>query len=309
MTALAAPGAVTWIDVLKGGNYDPPNDNQAHAAGIDLVGDSSHAMLRAYRSGAGGSDSSTIYYFQALVGKNPGTISFYLGLDVTGDGLGDVFIEAKYFSTGSGTAPELHYHIADPSKAQTSPSTTGWVNSSTDANIELTLSSTDSYVARTVTAYDLDANGWPDYYITFGFTLSSLQAFASNALGVSVDGSSIKVLYGFTATSQTANGDIGGINDQTADLTASWPSLGSRIGEYLDTVSTVGLVSSGPVTGTIDISTATDSGSNDTATNNALPALTFTGDSGLTITLKGPGGSTLAAGQYSVSFDAGTRSC
>jgi len=50
MTALAAPGAVTWIDVLKGGNYDPPNDNQAHAAGIDLVGDSSHAMLRAYRS-------------------------------------------------------------------------------------------------------------------------------------------------------------------------------------------------------------------------------------------------------------------
>lgn len=217
-----------------------------------------------------------------------------------------MFIEAKYFSTGSGTAPELRYHIADPSKAGTSPSTTGWQNSSTDANIELALSSTDSYVARTVTAYDLDANGWPDYYMTFGFTLSSLQAFASNAFGVSVDGSSIKVLYGFTATSQTANGDIGGINDQTADLTASWPSLGSRIGDYLDTVSTVGLVSSGPVTGTIDISTATDSGSNDTATNNALPVLTFTGDTGLTITLKGPGGSTLAAGQYSVSFDAGT---
>lgn len=58
-------------------------------------------------------------------------------------------------------------------------------------------------------------------------------------------------------------------------------------------------------TGSIDITTATDSGANDALTNNGLPVITFTGEPNLTVTLKGPDGTTLAAGQYSVAFTAG----
>ncbi|MEN9776030.1 MAG: hypothetical protein RL322_3100, partial [Pseudomonadota bacterium] len=60
-----------------------------------------------------------------------------------------------------------------------------------------------------------------------------------------------------------------------------------------------------PVTGALDITTATDTGANDTNTGNSLPILTFSGEPGLAITLKGADGSLLAPSQYSVSYAPG----
>jgi hypothetical protein len=53
--------------------------------------------------------------------------------------------------------------------------------------------------------------------------------------------------------------------------------------------------------GPLDITAATDSGADDLLTNNGNPILTFTGESGLTISVNGPDGNPLPAGTYSVS--------
>ena len=63
-----------------------------------------------------------------------------------------------------------------------------------------------------------------------------------------------------------------------------------------------------PVVGSLDITTATDTGSNDTSTGNGNPVITFSGEAGLTISLVGADGSTLLTQgtQYTVSYSGGT---
>lgn len=64
-----------------------------------------------------------------------------------------------------------------------------------------------------------------------------------------------------------------------------------------------------PETSAFDMTNATDSGSSDSdeVTNSGLPVLTFTGESGLAIALKGPDNTTLTANtHYTLTYDAAT---
>jgi VCBS repeat-containing protein len=227
----APPGGSTWRDVMVGSNYDPSNDQQANSK-QDLVGDASNAMLQATQDAT--DPSNPVYYFRARYGDTAliGT-SFYLAMDVNGDMVADVFVEAQVASNG---ATKLVYHAVDPTKAGTGPSTTGWLNSSNDTSKELTASTTASYVAVSSAGTDLDASSsGTDSWLTFGFTLNSLKSFSPAA---SVTGSTTMVLYAFTATSQTANGDIAGVNDNTANLSLTWAQLGLGISTSLETITT-----------------------------------------------------------------------
>ncbi|MFM2119809.1 MAG: hypothetical protein RL722_1277, partial [Pseudomonadota bacterium] len=228
---LAAPSvSLTWHDVMVGTQYDPANDQQANSK-QDLVGDATYAMLQATQDATNAANPT--YFFRARFGDAAVTgTSFYLALDTSGDQLADVFVEAKVAANGSTL---LAYHAVDPSAAGTGPSNTGWLSSPSDTSQELTASTSASYVAVSSAGTDLDANSSTDSWVTFGFTLNSLKTFGPAA---SVTGSTGMVLYAFTSTSQTANGDIAGVNDQTDDLSLTWTQLGLGVSTSLNAVTT-----------------------------------------------------------------------
>ncbi|MFM2058345.1 MAG: hypothetical protein RLY71_2730, partial [Pseudomonadota bacterium] len=231
VTTLAAPsGSATWHNVMIGSNYDPANDQQANA-GQDLVGSAAAAMLQSTRDNT--DPNNPVYYFRARFGDaGVNGTSFYLALDVNGDSKADVFVEAKVAANNS---TSLYYHAVDPSKAGTGPSNTGWLNSANDTTQQMTALTSESYVAVGSASTDLDSNSQTDSWITFGFTLNSLKSFTPSS---GISGSTGMVLYAFTSTSQTANGDIAGVNDQTANLNQTWQQLGLGISTSLDTITT-----------------------------------------------------------------------
>ncbi len=68
----------------------------------------------------------------------------------------------------------------------------------------------DAFIQAYDASTDLDSNGETDSWIEFAFTEEAIKSFASDALGLSIDGDSSIALYTFTSTSQTANnGDRG----------------------------------------------------------------------------------------------------
>jgi len=225
------PPTGTWLNVMIGSNYDP-NDDQQSNSGQDLVGDATNAMLQAQRTGSSNADYT--YFFRARYGDaNVSGTSFYLAMDTTGDRIADIFIEAKVASNGTTT---LYYHKIDPSKTGTGPSNTGWLNSTNDSTVQMTAAAADSLVTVTSAGTNLDGGtSGIDSWVTFGFKLTSLQSFAPAA---GMTGDTGTILYAFTSTSQTANGDIAGINDRTADLTKTWSDLGLGIQTSLNTITT-----------------------------------------------------------------------
>ena len=228
----------TWQPMIKQENFDP-NDDQQAVSDTDLVGNASNAMLETQKATynfSTGASSDEVYYFRSRMGDahtngKLGT-SFYLALDLDDDKIADVFVEANV----KATTPFVAFHIADPGQAGTGPSNTGWKNSSNDSNIERKLTSRDAFIQAYDANTDLDSNGETDSWIEFAFTEEAIKSFASDALGLSITGDSSIALYTFTSTSQTANGDIGGINDNTADLTKTWEELGLVINGSLNDI-------------------------------------------------------------------------
>ena len=229
----------TWKPLIKLANFDP-NDDQQAVKDTDLVGDATNAMLETQRATyafSTGATSDEVYYFRARLGASQtngklGT-SFYLALDKDNDYVADVFVEANV----KNNTPYVAFHLSDPSKAGTGPSNTGWQNSSNNINIERKLTSRDAFIKAYSASTDLDSDE-TDTWIEFAFTEESLKSFVSDALSSSIDGDSMFAIYTFTSTSQTANGDIGGIDDRTADLTKTWEELGIVIKGSLNDVTT-----------------------------------------------------------------------
>jgi hypothetical protein len=204
-----------WKPLIKLANFDP-NDDQQAVKDTDLVGDATNAMLETQKATynfSTGASIDDVYYFRARMGASHsrgkiGT-SFYLALDKDNDYVADVFVEANV----KDNTPYVAFHLSDPSKAGTGPSNTGWQNSSNNSNIERKLTSRDAFIKAYDADTDLDSDE-TDTWIEFAFTEESLKSFVSDALSSSIDGDSMFAIYTFTSTSQTANGDIGGINDQ-----------------------------------------------------------------------------------------------
>ena len=231
-----------WIDFMYGDMWDP-NDDQQATAETDLVGDSLNPMLQAqqsYRNIDGSLEK--LYFFRYRLGNKltPNT-SAYFGVDLDNDLAIDMVVEANV----KANTPYVAFHVADPNKDGTSPSQTGWLNSTNNTAIEMELSSAQSFIssyAVTVDSIhtfddDLDdgfssggSNG-TDTWVEFAFTDSAMQEFTANAnyIQSTFSGSDATGIVYFTSTSQTANGDVGGVNDDTADLTKTWVQLGNYV--------------------------------------------------------------------------------
>ena len=281
----------TWQPMIKQENFDP-NDDQQAVSDTDLVGNATYAMLETQKATynfSTGASNDDVYYFRSRMGDahsngKLGT-SFYLALDLDNDKLADVFVEANVKNND----PYVAFHKADPSKAGTGPSNTGWLNSTNNANIERELTSRDAFIQAYDATTDLDSNGETDTWIEFGFTEESIKSFASDVFGLSITGDSTLALYTFTSTSQTANGDIGGINDQTADKTKTWEELGVVINGSLNNISTNAILTPTINNETFSSNTVTvtgtwggDKGGTDTLTID-LNGTSYTTSNGLTI--------------------------
>ena len=278
---ISAPNDANWVNLFYGSTFDP-NDDQQSTAGADLVGSGSVPLVRTQKVVSG---SETIFFYQVRMGtlsNGNSSASFYLGLDIDGSGdfpVADMFIEAG-FSIISNKLKKgsVAFHKADFSNGNigVSPNTTAWQNSATDENIEYELlsgsgnntfySNTSAFISISDTGADLDGDGSNEWWVTFGFTLAELQDWAHNGIrsgSVSVDANNISssavsadttlALFGFTSTSQTANGDVAGVDDRTADLDESWLELGVVINTSLN-----GAASGAPSSPTVNRLTTAD---------------------------------------------------
>jgi hypothetical protein len=166
------------------------------------------------------------------MGQSNASTSFYLGIDVSGDLIADVFIEANMKSQ----TPYVSFHKRDYSKTGLSPSQTSWLNGT--KNNEFFLDTRNADISTYSAGTDIDGgNSGTDSWIEFGFTEESLKAYVLNNFGLTITGNSAIALYGFTSTSQTSNGDVAGVNDKEPGvLDKTWVQLGIVINGTLDNI-------------------------------------------------------------------------
>jgi len=287
-----------WRNLFAGENFDP-NDDQQATADTDLVGNVTDAMMQAQQGTYSFSDGTTdkVYFFRVRLGnENAPKTSFYYGMDVDNDYKIDFVIEANL----KDQTPYVAYHAHDPSKDGSGPSMTAWENSRNDTNIERELGARDarilSYatVGESTTVVDIDGpvggqNNGDDTWLEFAFTESSFKSWTTDYLGTELTGGDVSGLVAFTSTSQTANGDIGGINDKTADLSLTWRELGNFIESNLDEVTSYTLFIPTVVSQTSNTQTPTVTGTwggsneGDDALVVTIGGVTYTVGNGLTI--------------------------
>ena len=113
--------------------------------------------------------------------------------------------------------------------------------------------------------------------------------------------------YGDYNSNGTATGNSASVGDgyytiEAVDVAGNPSTVGNFLIDTTPPATAPGL-------GNLNITTPTDSGADDTTTNNGNPVLEFTGEPGLQVTLFGPDGTQLVQGtQYTVAYSNGTYS-
>jgi hypothetical protein len=274
-TSTVGQASGSWLSLMKGNNFDP-NDDQQAVADTDFVGNATYAMVETQKGTLNFSDGITddVYFFRVRMGQSNPSTSFYLGIDITGDMIADLFVEANMKSQ----TPYVSFHKRDYTKTGLSPSQTSWLNGTRDG--ELFLGGRNAVIASYSAGTNIDGgNSGTDYWIEFGFTEESLKAYVLSNFGLNINGNSAVALYGFTSTSQTSNGDVAGVNDQISGvLDQTWVQLGVVINGTLDNI-TSGQI----LTPTVDSLTTTDS----TPTISGTWGGRMLGDDSLSVTVNG----------------------
>jgi gliding motility-associated-like protein len=223
---------LSWYTLLTGDNFDAPNDTQAQVESLDLVGDANNPMLQTQRDRIlfeGSSAPEFVYYFRARHGKVPNNSSFYLGIDVNGDKIADLFVEAKTKNNDI----EVSLHLPDTGDG-TSPCTTSWLKEDTeppDGESFITTYNVESGDFTTDTNLDAPDDNKIDGWVEFAISETTLIEFVNqNIDGLNITGESVITLYVFTSTSENPNGDIGGIEgDVDCSNPPTWEDLGVTV--------------------------------------------------------------------------------
>ena len=161
----------SWIPLIKGDRFDP-NDDQQSNADTDFVGNATYALMETQKQTVTFTDGITdeVYYFRARMGQSNPNTSFYFGIDVSGDLIADVFIEANV----KAQTPFVSFHVRDYSKTGISPSQTAWLNGT--QNNELFLTNRDAFILDYSAGTDIDGgNSGTDFWIEFAFTEEILK--------------------------------------------------------------------------------------------------------------------------------------
>ena len=295
-----------WKSLIQLENFDP-NDDQQSNADTDFVGNATHAIMETQNETVSFNDGITddVYYFRVRMGQSNPNASFYFGLDISGDYIADIFIEANVKSQ----TPFVAFHLRDYSMSGLSPSQTSWLNGS--QNNELELTSRNAVISDYSAGTDLDGgNSGTDFWIEFGFTEESIKAYVLDNFGLSIDGDSIIALYGFTSTSQTSNGDVIGVDDRIqGELDRTWVDLGVVINGTLNNITSGNIVIPTVNFLTTENTTPTLTGSwgstmlGDDSLSVSLNGTVYTTDNGLlidTLNWSLPIGEVLSSGTYGV---------
>ncbi len=264
-----------WSALVQLDNFDP-NDDQQSNADTDFVGNANYAIMETQKQTVSFNDGITdeVYYFRVRMGQSNPSTSFYFGLDVSGDFIADLFIEANVKSQ----TPFVSFHLRDYAKTGLSPSQTSWLNGT--QNNELALTSRNAVISDYSAGTDIDGgNSGTDYWLEFAFTEEILKAYVLDNFNLSISGDSAVALHSFTSTSQTSNGDVMGVDDTISGiLDLTWVELGLVINGTLNNITSGAIVTPTVVAQTTD---------------NSLPTLTGTwgssmlGDDSLSVTVNG----------------------
>ncbi|WP_165791730.1 tandem-95 repeat protein [Thalassospira marina] len=289
LTTAMSAASTNFAEVLKGASFDPGQDTQATAA-VDLVGDASNAMLyiKYDDNGTTGTTSDDEIYFRLRTDhsadKSQGFSGYaWMGMDVDGDGDLDAFLMA--FGTSQGFSINVY---SAGTGANNSPSTTSLDSQNPVAivtkeavSVDATgsvlnhSSSASSYFGRVADIDsgangNIDNDGDTDYFLTFKVNADNFFSKVNTLKVTGGGGALISSINGNTginkdtnlrfvvATAQQANslnGDMGGINDGTADKTATYSSLGMFVTGSLGNPETL---STGTGTGTAPTITVGD---------------------------------------------------
>jgi hypothetical protein len=243
-------GATDWPAILQASAFDGVGDTQSNAAGLDLVGDSTHALLFE------AADASNIA-FRARVGSwnnadpTKWNQRIFVGVDITGDGKPDLILSAN-----GGNSPTLSILNATGTLAtsNTSPATTAYANFSS-GQVSGGGTSNDGVITATGTNYslvqvtgtddpsgngtttntDIGTDGHTDIFVSFALPIAALnaawhtvQSARSIAVGSQTDytASTVVQYVVFTSTQNTINGDVAGTSATGSNQSATFLASG-----------------------------------------------------------------------------------
>ena len=260
LTTDMSSASTNFFEVLKGANFDPGQDTQATAA-VDLTGDANNAMLylKYDDQGTAGSTADDELYFRIRTDhsddKSQGYKGYtWFGMDVDNDGDLDAFLMA--FGTSQGFSINL-YNAG--TGASNSPSTTDLDSQNPSAIVtqetvttntsgqDLNYASSSSMYFGKVSDIDggagnADGDAESDFFLTFkvnadnfftkvnaleitGSSTNALISTLNSGAGINKD-STIRFVVATAQQDNSLNGDMGGINDGTADLSLTYAQLG-----------------------------------------------------------------------------------
>ena len=226
-----------WSTVLQGPDLDHGNDQQATAS-IDLLGNEFYPMFyMEFDENVQGdpSDDEVAFSFRGdKVVDNQGDFKGYLwiGLDFDNDGIIDSFMVLNGDGTASGQT--LTVYDSDSSKANDSPSTTSLLTTTATAVTTgfafYHTTTTDNPATASVDETDMDADGDPDYIVSYKINLPAL-ATALNGTNLSTGGAlqtldggngvgvdtPFKLVVSSAQQVNSLNGDLGGYDAGDSD--------------------------------------------------------------------------------------------
>lgn len=240
---LTSPGS-DWTPVLAGDQLDPGQDTQATAS-VDLTGYSDTPLFYMKYDDNGTetdkADDLVAFRFRgdnALDSRGRFTGYIWIGLDVDSDNDLDAFMMLE--------GKNGYYNVAvydAGSGANISPSTTDISHDSELVTSGFAFSHAAVSSVDALTNPDIDGDGDADYLISYQVNFNALAAAinsryltnSSPAKTISTinggEGLTIqtpfRVVIASAQNSQTLNGDIGGYNDKTEDLTTSFETKGA----------------------------------------------------------------------------------
>jgi len=228
-----------WFPILNGNNFDPFDDTQASRTDVDLVGDINNPLIYLHYydgttpgSANDGDDVISIRWRLGAEGTGGGappriTIFTLVGMDVDYDGVLDGFI---IFDGGAGTkrsevvntGPGANDGPSTSSFDYTRNSPTAYTSYAPDWSVVFASAAT---YAET-TNYDLDADGDTDVFVSMSMPWVHIKNFMSTVKGknITID-TQVRFIALTASQSNSINGDFGGVNDKTGDLTQTWSQL------------------------------------------------------------------------------------
>lgn len=229
---LASPDSL-WNPIIfaLGNPNDFSDDHQTGVEQSDIVGNPAvpGAMWRFDGSGTPSQTDGDIA-FRIRLGSSNGGKSYFGGIALFGV---DVNLDAKidtYLAAGRSGNSDFVW-IANPGTGlNTSPSTSTFdLGNAWKTYAAVTGPTGNLYYARTTDGIDVDG-AWsgPDWYFAFQLPFQDLVTQLSTRLGIGItENTPLSFVVATTNQQNNLNQDIGGIDNNTANLNQTWTALGA----------------------------------------------------------------------------------